>query len=140
MRHRRHPFGFTVGFSRIAGVSCAVALAALLLLGVGAKTGGSQSFTITLGASANGDTDWQYMEGLYSCIAYGSNWDSATIDMESRIASTSDVKDVGVAALVGMTADIVWTAIDAGSGEYRFEVTGGGASMDIVLHCRRIRT
>lgn len=137
---RRQPaeYGGPVLWAARAACIFGAGLLLLILTGVGTLTGGKQAYTVEIGASANGDTDWQYMEGLYSCTLFGTP-DSASIDLETRVQGTGDVVNVGVAAFVGMTAAVDWTSIEAGSGEYRLEVASGGASMDLTWTCRRVR-
>ncbi len=119
-------------------IGAALAAAALLLLGAGTTSGDRQAFTVEIGASDNGDTDWKYMEGLYYCTLYGT-FDSASIDLETRVQHAGDVVDVGVAAFLTMTTAVDWTALEAGSGEYRLEVASAGASTDLTWTCRRVR-
>ncbi len=105
---------------------------------VGTITGSRAGWTVS-SITANGDTPWQYMEGLYNCQIYGT-FDSASVDMEFRVPYTSDVKDVSVSALLTVTsATATAVLMESGGTEYRFEVASGGGSMDLTASCMRVR-
>ncbi len=116
-------------------------------LAAGVGTVNDTGARVTITDIVTGDTKWFSLNGLYSvsCWSPGGNWDSANIDVETIEPVTAQtnlegsITDVGVTALVDMTADVTWTGLEAGGGEYRLEIETAGASADIVCVFRRVR-
>lgn len=131
--------------SRAALAALALAAYALSAHAVGTIKNSKNRITFEISGAENGDSEVFSMQGLYSgrCWSPSASWDSASIDLETstpRPGGAATVwSDVGVAAFVTMTADVAWTAIEGGYGDFRFEVSSAGASADVLCDFRRAR-
>jgi hypothetical protein len=125
--------------SRLAVVFSVGVVLAALVLGAASIDRGEQGFTETaLGADVDGG--WYYLQGSpYVCVVWGTFSGGATFDAEILVAGTqaspTKLKDVGNAALVGVTAETTWQTLDIGGYYIRAEVTGGDGSTSVNWRC-----
>lgn len=118
----------------------AVVIVSLSFLALTTTRGGGQGFTET-GILQSSNGDFHFITGSYDCFIDGT-FGGAAVDIEvlarGSVASPTKVKDVSVAALIGVTAETGWESLRIGGLFVRAEVTGGDGTTLINFQCGRV--